>query len=121
MGEMEASEDGTTSLSKTSVETVVAALLEGRRDSVCVAGSRFDIAVDHLQDNDSIYFSVSQHWLQIINDKITSVTVYKIRNNKITKTKQKGVLLGYVENAGIIKQIHSDCFPGNKKRTTEKM
>lgn len=47
---MEASEEGTTtSLSKTSVEKVVmAALLDGRRVSVCGAASRFDIAVDHL-------------------------------------------------------------------------
>ena len=44
---MEASDDGTTSLSKTSVEKVVAALLDGRRVSVCGAASRNDIAVDH--------------------------------------------------------------------------
>ncbi|KAJ1401278.1 hypothetical protein SESBI_28944 [Sesbania bispinosa] len=50
MGEMEASEEGTTtSLSKTSVEKVVmAALLDGRRVSVCGADSRFDIVVDHV-------------------------------------------------------------------------
>lgn len=41
---MEPREEGTTSLSKTSVEkVVVAALRDGRRESICCPDSRFDI------------------------------------------------------------------------------
>lgn len=58
MGVIEASDEGTTtSLSKTSIEKVViAALLDGRRISVCgAAGSRFDIAADSLQTSTYLY------------------------------------------------------------------
>jgi hypothetical protein len=58
MGVIEASDEGTTtSWSKTSIEKVViAALLDGRRVSICCAGSRFDISVDSLQTTTYLSF-----------------------------------------------------------------
>lgn len=55
---MEASEDGTTSLSKTSVENVVvAALRDGLLVSPGPVGSRFDIDVCNLETLLPFYFN----------------------------------------------------------------
>lgn len=62
MGEMDASEEGTTSLSKTSRENVdAAALLEARFVSIGGPDSEVDIATEHLKG--SVQLSVLSYRL----------------------------------------------------------